>query len=136
MYCPKCGTENTSNAVTCIRCSYDLQPLQQPGAVAPPPEMVQPLPQMGAQPVGSVPNYLVYSILVTLFCCLPLGVVAIVFAAQVNSKLAAGDYYGAVDASNKARMWCWWSFGLGIASMVLYVGFMVVGILSRMAGGY
>ena len=136
MYCPKCGTENTNNAAICIECHHNLQSLQQPGAAAPPPEVVQPLPQMGAQPVGRVPNYLVQSILLTLFCCLPLGIVAIVFAAQVNSKLAAGDYNGAIESSNKAKMWCWWSFGLGLASMVLYIGFMVAGIVSGLAGGY
>ena len=137
MYCPKCGTENTNNAAICIECHHNLlQSLQQPGAAAPPPEVVQPLPQMGAQPVGSVPNYLVQSILLTLFCCLPLGIVAIVFAAQVNSKLVAGDYGGAIDSSKKARMWCWWSFGLGLASMVLWFGFMVAGLLSGLAGGY
>jgi len=135
VFCPKCGTENTNNAAICIECHHNLQSIQQPGAAVAP-EMVQPLPPMGAQPVGSVPNYLVQSILLTLFCCLPLGIVAIVFAAQVNSKLAAGDYHGAIDSSNKARMWCWWSFGLGLASVVLSFGFMVLGILSGLAGEY
>src|SRR5262245_2690227 len=50
-----------------------------------------------------IPNYLVQSILVTLFCCLPLGIVSIVFAAQVNSKVAAGDYAGAQKASDQAK---------------------------------
>ncbi|MES2882212.1 MAG: CD225/dispanin family protein, partial [Bacteroidota bacterium] len=35
-------------------------------------------------------NWLVESILVTIFCCLPFGIVGIVNAAQVNSKFAAG----------------------------------------------
>ena len=52
-----------------------------------------------------VSNYLVQAILVTIFCCLPFGIVAIVFAAQVNGKLAAGDYAGAVQTSNQAKMW-------------------------------
>ena len=38
-----------------------------------------------------VPNNLVWAILSTLFCCLPAGIVSIVYAAQVNGKLAAGD---------------------------------------------
>ena len=42
-------------------------------------------------PVQTVPNYLVQAILTTLFCCLPLGIVSIVFATQVNSKLSVGD---------------------------------------------
>ncbi|MFZ3275199.1 MAG: CD225/dispanin family protein, partial [Lutibacter sp.] len=41
-------------------------------------------------------NYLIESILVTIFCCLPFGIVGIVFAAQVNAKFDAGDYEGAI----------------------------------------
>lgn len=129
MNCPQCGTENTSNASFCIECNHEFQPVQEPGAAAPPPPN-----QMAAQPMESVPNYLVQSILVTIFCCLPLGIVAIVFAAQVNGKLAAGDFYGAQEASNKAKMWCWWSFGLGLAGLVLSLGLMVLGALSEVAG--
>jgi len=93
-----------------------------------------PPPQMAGQPAGTVPNYLVQSILVTLFCCLPLGIVAIVFAAQVNSKLSLGDFYGAQEASNKAKMWCWWSFGLGLAGIVIYFVFVVLMALTGIAG--
>ncbi len=52
-----------------------------------------------------IPTYLVWAILVTLFCFLPTGIVAIVFASQVSSKLQAGDLAGAREASNKAKMW-------------------------------
>jgi hypothetical protein len=76
-----------------------------------------------------VPNYLVQSILVTLCCCLPFGVVAIIFAAQVNSKLAAGDYAGAVDSSQKAKMWSWIAFGIGIAAILVSFAFSGAGIL-------
>jgi len=69
----------------------------------------------------NVPNYLVQAILVTLFCCLPLGIVAIVFAAQVNGKLAVGDFTGAMQTSDKAKMWCWISFGIGLLVIVAYV---------------
>ena len=64
-----------------------------------------------------------------------MGILSIVFAAQVNGKLAAGDYYGAVDSSNRAKMWCWWSFGLGLGFMILYMGFMVLTVLSGLAAG-
>ncbi len=53
----------------------------------------------------SVPNYLAPAILSTLFCCVPFGVVAIVYAAQVDGKVAAGDYAEAEDLSNKAKGW-------------------------------
>jgi hypothetical protein len=62
----------------------------------------------------SVPNYLWQAIVCTVCCCLPFGIVAIVFAAQVNGKLATGDVAGAMESSRKARLWCWISFGLGL----------------------
>ena len=60
-----------------------------------------------------VPNYLTQAILVTLCCCWPLGIVAIINAAKVNGLLASGDYQGAVEASEAAQKWCWISFILG-----------------------
>ena len=68
------------------------------------------LPPTGVQ----IPNYLVWSILSTLCCCIPFGIVAIVFSAQVNSKLAAGDVAGARASSDKAKLWCWVAFGTGL----------------------
>lgn len=50
-------------------------------------------------------NYLIESILVTIFCCLPFGIVGIVFASQVNSKFDAGDYEGAIKTSKEAKKW-------------------------------
>jgi hypothetical protein len=76
-----------------------------------------------------IPNYLVQAILVTLCCCLPFGIVSIVYAAQVNSKVQGGDIQGAIDASGKAKMWCWIGFGLGLVGQLLYVGFMVLGAI-------
>jgi hypothetical protein len=61
----------------------------------------------GAAAPVKIPNYLVQSVLVTLCCCLPLGVVAIVNSAQVDSRLAAGDIAGAQRASKNAKMFAW-----------------------------
>jgi hypothetical protein len=85
----------------------------------PPPPPSYGTPSAGV-PGPTIPNYLVQSILVTLCCCLPLGVVAIVFSAQVNSKLAAGDIAGAQDASNKAKMFAWIGFGIGLVVMIIW----------------
>ena len=78
-------------------------------------------PATGTAAGPDVPTYLVQSILVTVLCCLIPGIVAIVKAAQVKAKLRAGDYEGAVRASNSARGWCWASLWLGLAWLVLYV---------------
>jgi hypothetical protein len=66
-------------------------------------------------------NWLVESILVTLFCCLPFGIVGIVNAASVNSKYDAGDFAGAEAASKAAGKWAKIGFFVGLAGIVLYV---------------
>ncbi len=71
------------------------------------------------QPSVPPKNWLVEAILVTLFCCLPFGIVGIVFAAQVNSKYVSGDYDGALQASREAGKWTKIGFWLGIAGAVV-----------------
>lgn len=117
MFCSKCGKENDDNAFRCIQCNEVLhhEPMEKPG------------PAPVAAAAVTVPNYLVQAILATLFCCLPLGIPAIVFAAQVNGKVAAGDVTGALDASKKARLFCWLSFGLGLTGGIIYIFIMVLG---------
>ncbi len=66
-----------------------------------------------------VPNYLILAIISAL-CCFPLGIVSIIFAAQVNGKVAAGDIAGATDSSNKAKKFSYIAIGLGIALWVCY----------------
>ena len=73
----------------------------------------------GAPP--KVNNNMVLAILSTLLCCLPAGVVSIVYASQVNSKLAGGDYAGAVKASNSARTWAIVSAVLGLVGVILLI---------------
>lgn len=84
-------------------------------------------------PPGTVPNHLVWAILTTLFCCLPLGIVSIVKAAEVNGKLAAGDIDGARASSDGAKKWAIWaacSTLVLIAAYVLFIVFLgVVGSL-------
>jgi len=91
------------------------------GAAPPPP------PGNYGGPGGAPPpNHLVWAILSTLFCCLPLGIASIVFAAQVNSKFAAGDLAGAQDSSEKARKFALWATIAGVVVAILYVLLVVV----------
>src|SRR5438874_6847794 len=76
---------------------------------------------------ASVSNYLVLAI-ISLFCCLPLGIVAVIFAAQVNGKVAAGDMAGALDASKKAKMFSFIAIGLGLLGILIYVIMLVLGV--------
>jgi len=82
-----------------------------------------------------VSNNLVWAILSTLFCCLPLGIVSIIHAAKVNGLLAAGDIAGARDASEKAKKWAMYAAGAGIAVTLLYIVlFVVMGVGGAMSG--
>ena|SRR5437660_486471 len=83
---------------------------------------------------ATVPNYLVPAI-ISIFCCWPLAIPAIIFATQVNSKLAAGDTAGAEDSSKKAKMFSFIAIGLGLLLILIYVIMIVFfGGLSMMSG--
>lgn len=73
---------------------------------------------------ATVPNYLIPAIL-SVFCCWPLAIVAIIFAAQVNGKVASGDIAGAMDASKKAKMFSFISIGIGLVLGLCYIIFIV-----------
>lgn len=90
-----------------------------------------PAPGYNAPATGGTPppNHLVWAILTTLFCCLPLGIVSIVFAAQVNGKWQAGDYAGALDSSQKAKRFAIWALVAGIIVGIIYGALAAVGVL-------
>lgn len=58
--------------------------------------------------------YLVLSIISTVCCCLPFGIVAIVFAAKINSAVSAGDYEAAEKAAKTAKIWIIVAIAVGI----------------------
>ncbi|MCV7409780.1 hypothetical protein AWC05_24055 [Mycobacterium florentinum] len=72
------------------------------------------------QPAGQPDNYLVWSILATLFCCLPFGIVAIVKSTQVSGLWAQGQYAEAQAAADAAKKWVKWSVIAAVVSAVLY----------------
>ena len=76
---------------------------------------------------GTVPNYLVPAI-ISIFCCWPLAIPAIIFATQVNGKVAAGDIAGAQEASKKAKMFAFIAIGLGLLGILIYVIMLVLGV--------
>lgn len=76
-------------------------------------------------------TWLVESILVTLFCCLPLGVVGIINASKVESRFYAGDIEGANSSSANAKQWTLISFFIGLAIGVIYLILFVLGVASE-----
>jgi uncharacterized membrane protein YvbJ len=108
MFCKKCGAQNEDNAAACVSCSEKLQEATTAATVA-------------AAPQPQIQSYLVFAIVVTVLCCIPFGIPAIVYAAQVSGKVASGNIEGALESSRKAKMWCWIAFVSGLAFMIIYM---------------
>ncbi|MFA4986824.1 MAG: CD225/dispanin family protein [Candidatus Brocadiia bacterium] len=85
--CNRCGCPNEDNNYKCVAC----------GAVIHEASVVP--------PSRDIANHLALAILAAIFCCLPFGIVAIVYAAQVNAQQARGDIAGAQRASGEAWRW-------------------------------
>jgi hypothetical protein len=122
MFCKQCGKQVSEVDRFCPNCGATTQLGLSP-TPAPVPYASR---QTYQQNFSTPPNYLVQAILTTIFCCMPFGIVAIVYAAQVGSKAAAGDGAGALDSSNKARTWCWAAFLCGIIPIATWFIFVVI----------
>lgn len=119
--------------------AYPVPP-SHPVQAAHPGQPAYPGQQYGAQPGygapgGFVPgpapdNHLVWAILSTVLCCLPLGIVSIVYAAQVNDKWLRGDAAGAMESSRKAKQFAMWGAIVHVVLLavvaVVYIGFFAV----------
>ncbi len=85
----------------------------------------QPYQQSGAQHGSNCPSkpetYLVWAILVTIFCCIAGGIVAIIQANKVDSCYNVGDYEGAKKASESAKTWIIVSAVIGFFGSIVYV---------------
>ena len=164
MDCPTCGARNDDRYRFCGTCGKKLQertsifgnrdpidreppaetgpvfdPYRGPGPIeqAPPPDPVSGYGSYrapGTHPTR-IPNYLVQAILVTLFCCVPFGIISIVYAAQVNGKVALGDIEGALRTSRSAKKWAWLSFGTGLLITVGWIIYIGVGLAGSDLGG-
>ena len=90
---------------------------------------------MPQKPVNWVP-YLILSIISTLCCCLPFGVVGIVFSAKINSAMMAGNLEEAQNNAKMARIWIIVSFAIGILTWLIYMVLIVTGAVSGSAYYY
>ena len=77
----------------------------------------------------SIDNHLVLAVLTTVFCCLPFGIISIIYAVQVNSAMAVDNFELAKVNSEKAKFWGMLALGIGVIS---YVGWLVFGGLAAL----
>lgn len=85
---------------------FPNQPHQQPS-------YQQPIYFQGQRP-PKPNNHLAWAILSTIFCCLPLGIVSIVYSSKVDGLYNAGDIKGAYDAASKASSYAMWGTIIGL----------------------
>ncbi|MDR1406305.1 MAG: CD225/dispanin family protein [Prevotellaceae bacterium] len=109
-YCSKCGSENHDDARYCVRCGNPLNASK--NTVATPSDD----PNRASMP----DTYLWQSIVVTLLCCLPLGIPAIVYATQVEKYFFRGDIAAALRASRMAKNFCIGALVTGLIGVVFY----------------
>ncbi|MDR2841274.1 MAG: CD225/dispanin family protein [Paludibacter sp.] len=107
-YCQNCGAEVADEAVVCVKCGCAVNGAKATDASKPP------------------KTWLVQSILATIFCCLPLGIVGIINASKVESKFYAGEVDEANRLSAQAAKWTKWGFWIGLISYILGIAFNIV----------
>jgi hypothetical protein len=109
----------------------DLQSLFPPETGFPPPLSVP-----YVNPVAEAPpkNWLIESILVTLFCCLPLGIVGIIHATKVDTLWNSGQREEAYKSSREAGKWTKLGAILGVIGIVLYILLMIFGVFAGILG--
>lgn len=91
------------------------------------------------QPGGPIPGIapssnLVWAILSTILCCLPLGIVSIVYAAQVDSEWTRGNYNEAYRKSRLARNWAIASACSGLVVSIIYMACVFLGAFAGAIG--
>lgn len=99
------------------------------GYATPPRQEPVSYPRQGYMTGEKVQNYLVYAILTTLCCCMPFGIVSIVYAAQVDGFAARGEMARAIENSEKAKNWAIASAVGGLIASGLWIA------LGALSGG-
>jgi hypothetical protein len=74
-------------------------------------------------------NWLWLAIVVTILCCLPFGIVSIIYAAKVDSLYFNGRYEESKQMSQRAKMWIFISMGAALLYYILCITLFVTGNL-------
>ncbi|MDD7887004.1 CD225/dispanin family protein [Flavivirga sp. 57AJ16] len=66
-------------------------------------------------------SYLALAIISTILCCLPTGIISIIYATKVNSTYEDGKYDEANRASKNAKIWGLISVGIALFGWLIYI---------------
>ena len=92
-----------------------------------------PLPPQTDTPIRPK-NWLVESILVTILCCLPFGIVGIVNAVKVNSLYDQGLYDESIRSSANAKRWTMIGLIIGIIYLIFVIIMVFAGMFPKFTG--
>jgi hypothetical protein len=101
--------------------SPEWQGQQPPAWQGQPPPPGYPAPQPGWPPQREPDNYLVWAILVTVLCCLPFGIVSLVYSTRVSGQWVQGRYAEAQASADNAKKWAIIGAVVGVAAYVIGV---------------
>lgn len=147
VWCDGMSTWEKAGSVSELSSLFVVAPPVPPTPPAPSTPVVSPTPDAPkSAPVKHVhrelcpDNNLVWAILVTLMCCQPFGIPAIVNASKVELLWSAGRKAEAVEKAESAKKWCWVGAICGVCGVVLaviyYVLLISLGLFEELAGSY
>jgi hypothetical protein len=81
-------------------------------------------------PFAKPDNYLVFAIISTVLCCLPLGIVSIIHSTKVDNLWNAGRFEEAKTASNQAKQFAIYAAIAGVVVIGIYLILVAAGSLA------
>ncbi len=120
--CPACKTILTDNSRYCSACGFCLEPLENGAG----PSCVPSGPNYVAIGYHDIPDYLVWSILELCLCCLPLGIVGLIYSIDANNRKERGDYVRAMEKAKAAKKYLIWGIALWGIAIICYIAFYVI----------
>lgn len=109
MFCKRCGVQLEDDASVCPSCNTVLRVTVENPATA-----------QSSVPQGKFDSGLALAIISTLCCCMPLGIVSIIYAAQASSAFSTGNYEKAQNDAGIAKKWAIASIITGAVLNILF----------------
>lgn len=115
--------EPTQQEVTdYVEATVEQEEPQQPQPQQPQLRWIEPREEINGERRPS--SYLGWNVAMTLCCCMPAGIIGIVYSSMVNQKWQRGDVEGAKRASENAAWWLILSLVLGLVGWPFQMLFM------------
>ncbi|MBO8477576.1 MAG: CD225/dispanin family protein [Bacteroidetes bacterium] len=118
MFCRNCGTELPDDAKFCTNCGCSMTEVPAAGYAGHESRYADERPS----------TYMALSIIVTILCCAPFGILGIIYASKVDSCWSAGLFREARENSRRARNWSLLGIGLCVLFWIAYILLIVAGV--------